>query len=211
MNLTLTDRDFDLLETLTLRVRILTLLQCAQLGWPQLRNLAAPERRMRRLVDAGLIESQVINALPPTFDEEPLVAWQPDTAEPDAVEISQSARQRAGIAARPTTVYVASARGACLFGGSARGLPSMERRERELRLAAVYVRYRRQRPQEAAHWVGNAAVPKAGDGLKDFDASLHHPRGWILRVIHCAGRYAPRQVERFHDYCFQDDLPYELW
>lgn len=211
MSLTLTDRDLDLLETLTLRVRLLSLVHCAQLGWPDLRRLAAAERRMRRIADAGLVESYVVNTLPPACDDGPLVIWQPNAAAPNVMQVSQLARQRAGAAAQPTTVYVASARGACLFGGSARGLPSMERRERELRLAAVYVRYRRQRPEEAAGWIGNAAVPKSGHRLKDFDASLSDSRGRLVRVIHCAGRYTPEQVELFHEHCLEQDLPYELW
>ncbi|MBN8625632.1 MAG: hypothetical protein J0M17_09095 [Planctomycetes bacterium] len=211
MRFTLTDRDLDLLETLTMRVRMLAMIQWAQLGWPLGRNLKTAQRRLRQLTDTGLIETHVVNAHPLLPAEQPLAEWQPGNCDHDAKKISEQARRRWNAAAQPMTVCVASPLAAGLFGSTARGLPAVEHRDHDLRLASTYVYYRQHQPQAALMWLGNHALPKAGYRLKNPDALLRDPCGRTLRVIHSAGHYSHEQVESFHKYCVEHDLPYELW
>lgn len=211
MSLTLTDRDLDLLETLTLRVRLLALIQAAQLGWPLKRNLKPVQQRLRQLSDAGFIELHVVNAHPFLPTEQPLAVWQPGNSEPDVARISEQARRRWNAAAQPTVICVASRLTAGLFGSTARGLPAVEHRDHDLRLATVYVHYRQQQPRAAAMWMGEHAIPKAGYRIKDPDAFLRDPHGRVLRVIESAGHYSREQVESFHEHCVEHNLPYELW
>jgi hypothetical protein len=86
MNQVLTSRDWDLIATLTGRVRILAASQLASLWTVSQRNRRVLRRRLKRLVDAGLLELHTINAhvLNPT---RPLFAWRPGSAEPDAQHV----------------------------------------------------------------------------------------------------------------------------
>jgi hypothetical protein len=107
-------------------------------------------------------------------------------------------------------VCVATPLAANLLGSTARGLPPREHRDHDLRLASIYTAYRLQRPKLAQLWVGEHGLPKAGFRIKDPDAFLCNG-GKVLRVIESAGRYSEWQVEKFHEHCESNELPYELW
>ena len=64
MMLTLTERDLDLLDALTLRVRLLTLRQVTELWWPTGENQRCARRRLECLEVAQLIEIHRVNAHP---------------------------------------------------------------------------------------------------------------------------------------------------
>ena len=64
MTLTLTDRDLELLDVLTLRVRLLTLRQVTELWWPNGENQRCARRRLECLEAAKLIEIHRVNAHP---------------------------------------------------------------------------------------------------------------------------------------------------
>ena len=209
--MTLTPRDHELLETLTLRVRMLSVRHVASGWWPMTHSTETAQRRLRRLEEARLLELHRINAHPPLQADSPLFAWQPGDNEPDSRTVSDHARHRWNQPAQPTEICVASPLAAGLFGSTARGLPHQEHRDHDLRLADVFVRYRNQASHLAAVWVGEHALPKAGYRIKDPDAFLQDQQGRILRVIESAGRYSPAQVESFHEYCAELSLPYELW
>lgn len=209
--MTITERDLDLLETLTLRVPMLTLRQTAELWWPEARSQRAARQRLALLAKSGWIQQHTVNVHPPLATLRPLFAWKPGAEDPDAERIACESRARWFQPARPTEVCVASPRAAGLFGSTARGLPSLEHRDHDLRLAAVYVHYRHALPRLATLWVGQSARPKAGYRLKDPDALLRHDKGRIRRAIQVAGRWNAAQIESFHEYCVDSDLPYELW
>jgi hypothetical protein len=209
--ITLTERDHDLLETLTLHVRLLTVRHCAWLGWPDAKGLSQVQRRLQRLAAAGLVELHRINAHPLPDRPTPLFTWEPGASDPDPAELSRRTRERWSQPAQPTEVCVASPLAAGLLGSTARGLPPLEHRDHDLCMAGVYVHYRRQLPKLAAMWIGEHALPKAGYRIKDPDAFLRNEQGKLLRVIESAGRYGPRQFESFHQYCDARNLPYELW
>ena len=209
--MTLTERDLDLVETLTLRVPALTIPQIADVWWPSARSQRAPRQRLPRLVKSGWIELHMVNAHrpPPTFG--PLFAWKPGDEDPDVERISYECRAACCEPAQPTEVCVATPRAAGLVGSTARGLPRPEFRGHDLRLAAVYVHYRKTWPRLTHLWLGRHARPRAGYRLKDPDALLCDDRGRPLRLIQATGRWNAAHVERFHEYCAESDLPYELW
>ena len=199
-----TQTDFDIAQTLALRVRLLERSQAIRI-WPD------ADERLPRLVKAGLIEQFNINAHPPLQPHQPLASWVPDQPEPDFHAISTRARTRWNQAAVNTSVFVASKRAANLFGGDAYGLPPVEHRDHDLLLSDAYVFYRNQRPDVAMRWVGEDFFPKAGFRIKDPDAFLVDDDGQFRCVIESAGRYSTQQVQSFHDYCAIHNLPYELW
>lgn len=210
MNQVLTSRDWDVIATLTGRVRILAASQLAALWSVSPHNRRILRRRMKCLAEAGLLELHTINAhvLRPT---RPLFAWRPGAEQPNAQLVSQSAHSRWTFAAVPTLVYVAAPLAANLHGSSSSGLPKPEHRDHDLLLAAVYVHYRTHLPKAAAHWIGEHLLPKAGYRIKDPDAFLRNSQGQVVRVIESSGRYSPQQVESFHEHCAEQELPYELW
>ena len=211
MTLTLTSRDLELLDALTLRVRLLTLRQVTELWWPNGENQRCARRRLESLEAANLIEIHRVNAHPLLPVRSPLFAWQPGDAEPDCEALEESCRERWNKPAVPMTVCVAASLAANLFGSTARGVPHRDHRNHDLRLACVYAAYRRQKPQLAAMWVGEHGLPKAGHRVKDPDAFLRHESGQVICVIESAGRYSEVQVQSFHDHCEAHELPYELW
>jgi hypothetical protein len=211
MTLALTSRDLDLLETLTLRVRLLTVRQVAQLWWPGGQNQRQARRRLERLAAANFVEMHRINAHPLLPVTRPLFDWQPGGDEPDNERLAAQCRGRWTKAAVPMMVCVAAALTANLLGSTARGIPPREHRDHDLRLASVYAAYRSHQPSLAALWTGEHGLPKAGYRIKDPDAFLCDGDGKVLRVIESTGRYSAAQIQSFHEHCEANSLPYELW
>lgn len=210
MNPTFSPIAVDLLETLTRRVPLISVAQLKALWRISPRNRRVLRRRVRRLCVAGLLEVHTINVqvLNPAG---PLFAWRSGADEPDPEMLSRRSQERWQSPAVPTTVYVASRRVANLFGSTSAGLAKLEHRSHDLLLAGVYIFYRLRRPQQAALWIGEHALPKAGFQIKDPDAFLIDGQGQVVRVIESAGRYRPCQIESFHEHCADEGLPYELW
>lgn len=200
----------DLLETLTRRVPLISVEQLKALWRISPRNRRVLGRRVSRLCAACLLDVHTINVevLRPAG---PLFAWRPGGEEPDAEALARRSQTRWQFPAVPSTVCVASRLAANLFGSTSAGLPKVEQRPHDLLLAAVHVFYRLRRPKEAALWIGEHALPKAGYRIKDPDAFLIDGQGQIVRVIESAGRYRPCQIESFHEHCADEGLPYELW
>jgi hypothetical protein len=207
----LTERDLDLVETLTRRVRLAAVTQVAMLWWPETRGLSTARSRLRCLVAAGLIERHFVNAHPLLPVTRPLVAWKPGDDDPDTEHVAAIIRNRWREPSVPTEICVASAAAANIFGSTARGLPALEHRDHDLRLASVYFHFRAARPRQAKLWTGEHALPKAGYRVKDPDAFLVNANGDAVRVIESAGRYSVHQVAAFHEHCSDHELPYELW
>ena len=83
MTLSLTARDLDLIETLTCRVRLLTVGQAAELGWPNSVGRRTALQRLQQLAKSDWLELHIINAHPLLPVGKPVFTWQPDGPEPD--------------------------------------------------------------------------------------------------------------------------------
>ncbi|MDA0283177.1 MAG: hypothetical protein O3B86_07460 [Planctomycetota bacterium] len=206
-----TPRDLDIVETLTRRVRLLTDQQIQSIWWPERGSLAVVHRRLGKLQSSRLLERTTINAQPVNTRIQPLACWTPGQPAPHAQHVSAAARQRWNCAAVPTRVYSASRFAANLSGSSALHFPRPEQFDHDLLLGQVYVEYRTNRSDEAARWVGEDALPKAGYRIKDPDAFLRDDAGRVVRIIESAGRYSPIQIESFHNHCRKYSVSYELW
>ncbi len=202
---------YDLMETLTCRVRLLSLSHVHK-GWQsQFGSSKAVVNAVRQLVDAGMIVGDVWEMQASPIGERPLASWMPKQATPDFVRIEELVRNRWDETRQPTPVVAASHRAARLFGASAGGLPPVNHRNHDLLLSAVYLHYRTTQPELARAWLGEDAVSMAERGVKNPDAFLFDEKGHIVRVIESAGRYSLKQLESFHLHCQSADLPYELW
>ncbi len=211
MSLGWTTRDLDIVETLTRRVRLLTVQQVACIWWPSTSHVRIVRRRLRRLTGAGLLHRTIVNIHPLLRLKRPLFSWSPGNGEPDFEEVSTRARTRWGRPGTPAEVYWASPVAANLLGSTAGKFPELSHRDHDLLLSQVYVLYRRDRPAEARQWTGEDALGKAGYRIKDPDAFLMDERKTRLLVIESAGRYSAKQIKSFHQHCVENKLPYELW
>jgi len=201
----------DLMESLTCRVRLLSLAHLHE-GWGNLfGSPAATVDVTKRLIVAGLIVGDVWNLPASPIGDEPLVAWEPQHSTPDLIQIAEVVRTRWDVSAEPTPVVAATHKAARLFGSSAGGLPPTNHRNHDLLLAGVYVRYRSIEPELADTWLGEDAVAIAERGVKNPDAFLFDDEGNVTRVIESAGRYSLAQLKSFHEHCEASELPYELW
>jgi hypothetical protein len=206
-----TERDFDILMTLTRRVRILSMSQIRTIWWPGCSTNRRARKRIRVLSDAGLVERTIINAHPTLGMTRPLASWHAGQQVPDARRISNRAQSRWKLSARPTEVVVATRKAANIFGSTSRGLPKRLHWNHDLLLSDVYAQYRHARPDEAALWLGEDAMSQAGFQIKDPDAFLMNDGGIPVRVIESAGSYSTKQVRSFHEHCAKFQLGYELW
>ncbi|MBI1315077.1 hypothetical protein GC176_27615 [bacterium] len=206
-----TQRDIAIVETLTSRVRVLSLAQITTLWWSADGSGRVVRRRLRRLIDGGLLVSTTINSIPFPQVERPLIDWHPGDRDPDCEQVAACARSRFDCATRPTEVYLASRRAANLFGSTSGRLPRFDHINQNLLLSEVYVLYSRCRPQDAALWVGGESLARCSDRIQTPDACLVSSEGQTTRLIESAGVREPQQLERFHEHCLERNLPYELW
>ena len=205
-----TRRDLDIVETLTRRVRVLSLQQMMAIWWGGQRSSRESRRRIRRLIDGRLLQRTTVNAIAIRASR-PLFTWRPDQPPLDSLPLSELARSRWKQMAVPVDVFFASPEAASLFGSTAGSLPKVEQINHDLLLSDAYANYRQHQPQDAERWVGEDTLPKAGYRIKDPDAFLVSPQGTTTRVIESAGAYGPKQISSFHEHCLEQSLPYELW
>ncbi len=209
---TWTQRDIDILRTLALKVRMLTLKQVANLWWkPSPRRMSNARRRLRLMCDADLLSSYSLNTHPLLNLELPVCAWQPGDRRPSPGKVSYGLRSRWTEPSIPQTVYMATKKSIFLFASYSSGLPSKPFDwTHDLHVAVVYCYYHRHRPEEFPLWIGEDALPKAGFRVKDPDAFIVRS-GQAKKVVEFGGRYDKQRCLDFHLHCEDRELPYELW
>lgn len=203
------EQEFDIVQTLAIRVRAMTANQAGQIWTDQECNQPARDSLLR-LCRAELLEHYRVNVHPLLQPTRPLFRWHADRPDPDCRALSDKARRRWCLPSEPTDVFVVSKKGANLFGGESHGLPPLDHRDHDLLLSDAYVRHRVAR-RNKVEWIGEDFLPKAGFRTKDPDAFLVDAEGYPTCVIESGGRYSSKQIEAFHDFCICLDLPYELW
>lgn len=211
MSLTLTDRDFTILEALVFQVRLLSVRLVAELWWPGGLNQRQARKRLEQLSKSGFVELHVINARSLAHTTEPLFTWNPNDTEPDFEMLSKEARDRWQNTTKPTTVCVASKQSASLLGNRTSGLPAAERWDHELRLCFAFARYQNDNPESLGRWVGSQGLLGADERLKKLDAWFVHKNCHVTKAIKSTGRTDADRLSNFHQHCLANNLPYELW
>ncbi|HBE71965.1 MAG TPA: hypothetical protein DDW52_27820, partial [Planctomycetaceae bacterium] len=110
---------YDLIETLTTRVRLLSLAHVHRIWADHFDSPASLVELIQRLVNAEMILGDVWSQPPSPIGEEPLAIWKPRQATPDLVRISEVVRGRWNQPPTPTPVIAATHKAARLFGSSA--------------------------------------------------------------------------------------------
>jgi hypothetical protein len=207
-------RDDDILRTLALRLRLLSLDQVASTWWePGERGLVNARRRLALLVDAGMLRRLRVQVRPLPPLDRPALAWRPDDPEPDFGAVAWCLQSRWKEPARATTVYIATRRGANQYGGRQRGELRREfQATHDLGVSAIYLRLRATNECEAKDWIGEDVLAPHRRGEKLPDAVLAHgPEARPRMVLEFGGSYDADRVRLFHRSCVDERQPYQLW
>jgi hypothetical protein len=210
MTLAITERDEELLATLSLKVHLASLGQIASAWWAKSRTPAKSARvRLRKLQESGWLEKQRVNIHPLLPLLQPLLTWAPSKAEPDFGAIAYRLQKRWTKALEPTTVYIASRKTAHRFGGFGGKFKHRTQLTHDLHLAAIYFAMLSEDSALAKRWSGEEE--RCSDGEKLPDAVLIDADANVTEVIEFGGQYDRRRVEAFHRYCEIRCFQYQLW
>ena len=204
----LTNRDREILLTLTHKVRLLSLDQIARSWWPSSSPGAA---RARLSALPALLHRLTLNAHPELTLPGPLFTWRPGLPTPPFGALSYRLKKRWNQAVKPTTVYIASEKAARYFGGCGGKLRRPLQATHDLHVAQIYLRLLNADPALAALWVSEERFAPERRREKLPDAVLRDAAGNLILVIEFGGAYDAKHVERVHLDCVTRSLPYELW
>ena len=205
-----TPRDREIVATLALRVRVLSLAQIARTWWePEVAGGSVRER-LRHLVRAGWLSTLRPNLHPELPLCAPLVAWCVGDPEPRFGAVAHQLKARWTEASAPTPVFVATKKAAHHFGGT-HGIRRPLQLNHDYHVAALYVQLLREKPLSAALWISEETLAPERRHEKLPDAVLRAPDGTISLVLEFGGSYDAEHVRRVHVDCVRRALPYELW
>ncbi|MCA9011936.1 MAG: hypothetical protein KDB01_19425 [Planctomycetaceae bacterium] len=211
IQITVTDRDEELLKTLTTKVRLFSLRQISNLWWNG--DLANSRRRLRQLIDAELLLSAQVLARPILQLDGPMISWRPGDVSPDCGQIANFCQSRIRrIPVRATGVFIATERTARLFGGRCRGeLTHPAQATHDLGVAAIWIQLSQSCPKTAIAWLGEEMLAHTRVGQKCPDAFIVDDAGSVSSVIEFGGDYDRNRIQEFHEDCERRNLPYQLW
>ena len=211
MTISLTPKDLDILHSLTLRLRVMTVRQISQLWWPRDVSRQAVLRRLTQLQSYGYLKICLANIHPTWPVEMPLLNWSPGEPTPNFDVVSNVDMTRWCRPSVSTTVCIASESAGALMGCNAGHLPSAVNLDRELRLGSVYVHTMLMPDRRTGAWTGKRGLPTAlrssGSAEITFLDSAMNP----IRALDAAGRWSPRRFESLHNDCVHRGLAYEVW
>jgi hypothetical protein len=197
--------------SLVLYVSVLTEEQFSR-GWFLSRRRA--RTILRAYVEEGLLGmARVIT--PPTLPlDTPLHLWQPGDRVPQFGRLSFAARKRWQAAPIPTTVYFATEFTADRFGGVACSKASLLQAAHELHVAELYIRHRQSQRDSAVEWIrgdifagGFIRCTRVPDAVVVCSCGCRK----IQKAVEFAGAYPSVRLRSFHDFCEENEIPYEIW
>jgi len=203
MNTLWTERDLAIVETLTTRIRMMTLEQLVRVWWPKANNNGASKRRLRKLTEAGMIEQRIVNVSCHQTPDEPRFHWLPGGVPPNADDIV--GRRADSPASVSMHVVNATKLAANLFGSTVYDLPELHRRRHETALAFVYTHFAATRPRDAERW------NLTSDADVSADAWLVDSEQRPQLAIKLVSAMTPEHIVKAHERFASTSIPYELW
>ena len=209
---TLTWRDRDMLETLTLRVRVMSVEQVGR-RWFSNSNEPTPlaVRRLRILERAGLVHLGTRASRPTPEFHSPLAIWNPGEAPPDFAEIARRTFARWRERAVSIHLAVATRRAGTYFGGEGGRWPRESETSHDLALASVYLRHFSPNQETARTWQSEARLRGKGfgDDMRLPDARCVRDGRHVF--IELLGEYRHEKLRDFHEFCMEQETGYEFW
>ena len=212
----LTDRDHDILTTLTWKARLLDNEQLATTWWHAGRSgRIEASRRAGRLVASGLLKKLIVLSRPLPRLDAPIIVYYPGGEEANLARAAHLLHRRWSQPPRSTTVYLATPRAAALTGGRASGLKHPLQASHDLAVTQVYLNTRKRDPDLAIAWLGEDCVPWApGRRVRRADAVIPGAAGGIALAIEIGGSgsaYGRKRLEALHRHFAKSGIPYVLW
>jgi len=210
MAISLTDRDREMLSTMTHHVRALTLEQIARTWWENsCSGQGAALSRLSRLEKANLVQTQLVMAHSELPLSAPVCTWAPGDTQPPFGAIAYRLQRRWTDGVRRTRIFVATVKAAHQFGGFGGRLKRPLQATHDLHVSAIFLFCRERFMASAPGWLLEDAIIHERRGDKLPDAVVRH--GASDLVIEFGGAYREDRVARVHEDCAQRGLPYELW
>lgn len=212
MRTALTDRDEDLLKTLTHRVHVATAEQIGRGWWSGCRKPEhAAHHRISTLQKMGLLERHRVNIHPLLQMEKPEASWSPGKPRPDLGAVAYRLRSRWTRSLELTTVVIASKKAANAFGGFGGKFKHRTQLTHDTHVTELYLRRVAMDATVRESWTGEEILGQDILGEKVPDALLRNNDGQADLVIDFGGSYDKRRVQQFHSYCEKIEVGYELW
>jgi hypothetical protein len=208
----LTERDYELLRALTHRVRVFSIAQVARTWWggsPS--SFQTARRRTLQLQEAGFLHAYSALSHPELDIREPALAWSPDSPDPEMGSVAYQLQERWKKPPVMNQFVIATASAGRFLGGHGGRIPREKEQSHDLHLAAVFLHYKANNPEEAIYWRSEALLLQDREDPREKlpDAILELDSG--PRIIEFGGSYSRAKLERFHDYWAQRSTPYEIW
>ena len=223
MSILLTERDTDILEVLTHKVRTLSVGQVSRTWWKGAGSTAVAKSRLRMLFRDDLINLESAPAHPEIVLTACIVSWEVDGATPDWNAVSYQLQSRWREHPVLTGCVSATKKAAAQFGGYG-GRPSRAvERTHDLHMAQVFLHFRANRPDLACSWISEDQIKYERKVMRPEDRRTHasNARGKLpdailrlssgVRAIEFGGAYGKDKLQAFHSYCKEHSFPYEIW
>jgi len=191
----------ELLSVLTLRVRVLSVLQIAR-TWP------SAVTALGRLEREGMIYTFTVAVHPELELTNPVARWSKGDAPPNFAAASYALRARWNKPAITARCIIATRAAGRMFGGHGGRYPRESEETHDLHLAAVYLCYRATSPELAASWVHEEEIKRE---RKQRKGKLPDALISKTKVIEFGGAYKKQKLMAFHKYCEAQGFEYEVW
>lgn len=210
----LTARDSQILKTLSLKVRMLSLEQIASAWWSPARGAEAlARRRMGMLAEAGLVSRLYAQVRPLPQKTSPVISWRPGAPPPDFSAAAWKLQARWTAPPRRTSIYIATRTAANQFGGRLRGKVRYDlQATHDLGVAQIYLHILRTDPSSAERWVGEDILRFSRPRQKLPDAAIAREKDKrIITAIEFGGAYDAGRLQDFHQAMAARNMPYQVW
>jgi hypothetical protein len=208
----MTANDFELLDALTHKVRVAKIAQIGRWLWKGVKRPEVSARtRLRALEAHGFVTCFYAEAHPEISLPAPIISWQRGAAPPDFSGASYRLQNRWTRPAVSTACVIATAQAGRLFGGYGGRFPRESEETHDIHVAAVYFRLCEENRDAARHWISEELIRqrRGYQGEKLPDALIDRPGD--RKVVEFGGAYKKDKLERFHNYCAELELSYEVW
>ena len=204
----LTERDNEILQALSHRIRMLTADQIASTWWAE-SSVETAKRRLDGLVRDGWLQRSRCAAHPLLDLSEPVFSWVPGTAPPAFHALAYKLQKRWNRSIRPTTIYHISRKTAAQRAGSGHNIKHRFQITHDLHVAQIYLLTLRRCPERARAWISEDKLAPSRVHQKLPDAIIRLPAGDL--VVEFGGAYRPERLLRIHEDCVGRGIAYELW
>jgi hypothetical protein len=206
------DRDREIIWTLTRKVRVLTVAQLGRTWWSGTADsMGNARKRVRQLEQEGLLRRVTLTTHPELQLKKPVLVWTPGDAMPNFGAVSYRLQSRWTEMPHPTTAAIATSLATRRFGGHIAGRkPRATEATHDIHLSQIYLSLLDHSPKTAKSWLNDDGLYKEGRGRNEKlpDAIIRLGRGEEL-VIEFGGAYSKAKLGEFHEE--MKHRAYEIW